>query len=104
MHDDNNVGMMATLNEAMEAAMNKPRSDRVPRICIAHLAMAIVEAQYELLENPPGLRFCQFAVGLGAERIGKEVTSLSKLHTYCQVLPGQEHLCAHVSMISQFQK
>lgn len=57
-----------------------------------HLAVAVVQAQYELLEDPAGLHFSQLAVGVGTQSIGKQVPALSKLHADGKILSGEENL------------
>ena len=64
----------------------------MPEAC---LAMAIVQSQHELLEDPACLHLCQLAKGVGTKCVSKQVPSLSKLHADSQELSGQKYLQAH---------
>ena len=58
----------------------------------SHLTVAVVKAQYELLEDPSSLHLSQLAKGVGPKRVGKQIPPLGKLHADSKVVSGEEDL------------
>ena len=59
-----------------------------------HPLMAKVQTNYELLENPAGLRLRKMLCWLPQDVL-VQIAPLGCLHYYCQVLLCQEHLGTH---------
>lgn len=72
------------LNPAVHAALAQQYD--------AHLPVAEVQTNHELLEDPARVDLQQAAVGLLPQQVLKQVPALSKLHGNAQVGGREEHL------------